>query len=143
MEDFAKVAAPLYDLLRKERRFEWTKYCEESFEKLKSALTSAPILGIPNVDDPFLLDTEASNEAIEAVLSQNQNNKEIVIAFASRRLSEAEWNYCITRRELLAVVCFVTYFRHYISGRQITVKTDHAALKWLKKVPEPIGQQAR
>ena len=143
VEGFADIASPLYELLQKGRKFEWNERCDESFERMKSTLTSAPILGVPNDNDSFVLDTDASDEAIGAVLSQNQNGREVVIAFASRRLSPAQRNYCITRRELFAVVSFVKYFRHYILGRTFTVRTDHAALRWLKSVPEPIGQQAR
>jgi hypothetical protein len=143
VEGFADMAAPLYDLLRKGKIFEWSESCQESFEWLKDALTMAPVLGMPNERDTFLLDTDASDEAIGAVLSQLQDGREVVIAYASRRLSQAERNYCVTRRELLAVVAFVKYFRHYILGRHFVIRTDHAALQWLHRVSEPIGQQAR
>ena len=66
-----------------------------------------------------------------------------MVAYASRRLSQAEVNYCVTRRELLAIVHFVKYFRHYLLGRTFVVRTDHVALRWLKRIPQPIGQQAR
>jgi hypothetical protein len=143
MEGFANMASPLYELLQKGRSFEWTDRCQQAFDWLKSSLISSPVLGMPNDKDAFVLDTDASDETIGAVLSQVQNGQEKVIAYASRRLSQSERNYCITRRELLAVVNFIKYFRHYILGRPFTVRTDHAALRWLKRVPEPIGQQAR
>ena len=66
-----------------------------------------------------------------------------MIAYAIRRLSSAERNYCVTRRELLAVVSFVKHFRRYVLGRRVIVRNDHAALQWLRRTPEPIGQQAR
>jgi transposase InsO family protein len=143
VEGFADRAAPLYELLTKNKTFKWTNRCQQSFDDLKVALTSAPVLGMPNETDPFVLDTDASDEAIGAVLSQVQEAKETVIAYASRRLSQAERNYCVTRRELLAVVAFVKYFRHYILGRRFVIRTDHAALQWLSRVLEQIGQQAR
>ena len=143
VDKFADIAAPLYDLLKKGAAFVWSQACEQAFEHLKTALTTAPILGMPNEVDQFVFDTDASNHAVGAVLSQLQNGREVVIAYASRRLSPAERNYCITRRELLAIVVFVKQFRHYILGRRFLIRTDHAALQWLRKVSEPIGQQAR
>jgi len=99
---------------------------------------------MPTDSDRFVLDTDASDQSIGAVLSQVQKGVERVIAYASRRISDRERNYCITRRELLAVVCFVKHFLAYLLGRPFDVRTDdHAALQWLKRTPEPIGQQAR
>jgi hypothetical protein len=98
---------------------------------------------MPNEVNLFLLDNDASDEAIGAVLSQIQGGREIVIAYASCRLSRSERYYCVTRRELLAVVVFVKYIRHFILGRWFNVQTDHVRLQWLRHVPEPIGQQAR
>ena len=140
---FSGVAAPLYGLMKKGVSFVWNDICQESFDKLKQALISAPILGIPNDTDTFVLDTDASNEQIGAVLSQIQDGQEVVIAYGSRRLSQAERNYCITRKELLALVFFVKRYRQYILGRHFIIRTDHAALQWLRRVSEPIGQQAR
>ena len=98
---------------------------------------------MPTDDGEFVLDTEASDFAIGADLSQKQGEHERVVAYASRRLDRRERNYCITRKELLAVVYFVRYFRQYLLGRQFKIRTDHAALTWLRRTPEPIGQQAR
>jgi Reverse transcriptase (RNA-dependent DNA polymerase)/RNase H-like domain found in reverse transcriptase len=66
VEGFAEIAAPLYELLRKGRKFEWTGRCDESFERLKTSLTSAPILGVPNDDDPFVFNMDVSDEATGA-----------------------------------------------------------------------------
>ena len=98
---------------------------------------------MPTDDDLFTLDVDASDRGIGAVLSQQQGGEERVIAYASRVLSRTERNYCCTRRELLAVVFFVRHYKPYLLGRKFLVRTDHAALTWLRKTPEPIGQQAR
>jgi len=143
VEGFATISAPLHDLTKKGRTFNWTPECQEAFDHLKRVLTSAPILAMPDGESTFVLDTDAANSSIGAVLSQNQQGVERVVAYASRKLSRAETNYCVTRRELLAVVHFVKHFKHYLLGRRFTVRTDHAALQWLKKIPEPVGQQAR
>jgi RNase H-like domain found in reverse transcriptase/Reverse transcriptase (RNA-dependent DNA polymerase)/Zinc knuckle len=143
IKDFAKVAAPLNEIARKNARFLWTVEAQNSFDCLKSAMTSTPILAMPTDHDDFILDTDASDFAIGAVLSQKQNGEERVIAYASRSLDKREKNYCVTRRELLAVVYFLKYFKQYLLGRDFKIRTDHAALTWLKRTPDPIGQQAR
>jgi hypothetical protein len=100
---------------------------------------------MPTDCDEFILDTDASNSAIGAVLSQRQDEVERVVAYASRALDKREQNYCVTRKEkeLLAVVHFVRYFKQYLLGRTFKLRTDHAALSWLRHTPDPIGQQAR
>jgi len=143
LKDFSKIAAPLNALMRKDKKFEWDDEAQESFESLKRALTSPPVLAMPQDDGLFTLDTDASEESIGAILSQEQNGTERVIAYASKSLDKCERNYCVTRKGLLAVVYFLRHFKQYLLGRQIRVRTDHAALTWLRKTPEPIGQQAR
>jgi len=140
---FATISAPLHDMTKKGRTFQWTRECQEAFDQLKVVLTSAPILAMPDDQGTFILDTDAANSSIGAVLSQVQQGVERVVAYASRKLSKAEMNYCVTRRELLAVVHFIKYYKHYLLGRRFMVRTDHAALQWLRKMPEPVGQQAR
>ena len=66
-----------------------------------------------------------------------------MIAFHSRSLSKSERNYCVTRKELVAVVVAVKTYHHYLCGRQFLVRTDHGALKWLLKFRNPEGQLAR
>ena len=104
IKDFAKIAKCLHELTSKNSQWNWTAECDEAFYLLKSKLVTAPILGYPDVEGgTFILDTDASNEAIGAVLSQIQDGKEIVIAYASRTLTSPEKNYCVTRKEMLAV----------------------------------------
>ena len=62
-----------------------------------------------------------------------------VVAYASRKLSKCEINYCVTHKKLLSVVYFVKCFKHYLLGKRFAVRMDHAALQWLRKVPEPVG----
>ena len=104
-------------------------------------MTTAPILAYPRADgSEFILDTDASAYAIGAVLSQIQEGKERVIAYGSRTLDKPERNYCVTRREMLAVVYFTKYFKHYLLGRKFIVRTDHGSLTWLQNFKEPDGQ---
>lgn len=105
---------------------------------------SAPILGYP---DPkagqFILDTDDSNNAIGCVLSQVQENCKRVIAYGSRALTTAERNYCVTRKEMLAVVYFMKYCKHYLLGKKFILRTDHGSLTWLHRFKEPDGQICR
>ena len=82
----------------------WTMEADYAFQKLKHLLTVAPVLGYPTMEDPFVLDTDASLNGVGAVLSQVQNGQERALSYYSHRLSRAERNYCVTRRKLLAIV---------------------------------------
>jgi len=140
---FAEIASPLHALTMKNKKFDWTTQCEHAFNKLKNSLISSPILAMHNDKYPFLLDTDACDVSIGAVLSQVQEGVERVIAYALRSLSKPERNYCVMRKELLGIVCYTKAFRQYLLGRKFVVRTDHSALQWLRTTPEPIGQQAR
>ena len=118
---FTEVERLLHKLTQKNQSFVWSKDCAKAFETLKSHLTLTLILAYPDSSVKFILDTDASNESIGAVLSQCQDKMERVIAYASKSLSKPKRNYCVTRRELLAVVTFVKYFRHYLIGRKFLV----------------------
>ena len=142
-EGFAAVATPLHALTGKNVPFQWSNECQIAFDELKRRLTSAPVLAMPQDDGMYILDTDASVEAIGGVLHQIQEGKERVIAYQSRTLSAQEKNYCTTRQELLAIIYYLKYFRQYLLGRHFKIRTDHAALQYLQRTPEPIGQQAR
>ena len=143
VRNFAAVAKALYELTEKDKEFYWTSDCQSSFENLKELLTSVPILAYPTRDGKFILDTDASGAGIGAVLSQEQNGQEKVIAYYSRVLNRSERNYCVTRRELLAVICSIEQFNCYLYGQVFTIRTDHSALQWIAKFRNPEGQIAR
>jgi hypothetical protein len=143
VESFSKVAAPLHALTKKNQTFHWSNDCQQSFDLLKQKLINAPILSLPRDSGQYLIDTDASDTGIGAVLSQIQDGEERVISYASRLYSDTEKRYCVTRKELLAVVFFLKHFRRYLLGRPFLIRTDHAALQWLRRTPQPIGQQSR
>ena len=131
-------------LVEKNSLFEWTDACQNAFTHLRQCLVTAPVLAFPDYEQPFLLDTDASDVGIGAVLSQiSDAGSERVIAYASRSLTRQERQYCVTRRELLAVVEFIQHFRHYLLGRQFTLRTDHSSIVWIQNFKEPEGQLAR
>ncbi|CAI5670379.1 unnamed protein product [Oreochromis niloticus] len=143
MKDFASIAEPLHNLTKKNAHFQWHAEHQAAFDELKCRLTSAPVLGYPLDHGKMILDTDASDTGIGAVLSQMQQGVERVLAYGSRNLSRTEQNYCTTRRELLAVVDFTSHFLQYLLGRPFKVRTDHSSLRWLTKMKEPEGQLAR
>ena len=143
IKSFSDVAGPLYKLIEKETVFAWTEQCKEAFDELKCRLTTAPVLAYPIASGKFTLDTDASEKGIGAVLSQEQNGQERVVAYFSRSLNRRERNYCVTRKELLAVVKATEKFHYYLYGQRFVVRTDHASLKWLFNFRQPEGQIAR
>ncbi|CAC5385813.1 unnamed protein product [Mytilus coruscus] len=105
---------------------------------------SSPILTYPRIEKEYILNTDASGTGVGAVLSQiNDDGKECAIAYYSRTLSKTERQYCVTRRELLAIVLAVKHFHHYLHGVNFRVRTDHGALNLLKNFKNPEGQLAR
>ncbi|GBM36447.1 Retrovirus-related Pol polyprotein from transposon 297 [Araneus ventricosus] len=143
VKNFSTIARPLHKLTEAKSNFNWTDECEKSFISLKQALTSAPILTYPRIDKDFILDTDTSNEGIEAVLSQNFGNEERFIAYFSKILGKPERIYCVTRKELLVIVKYIEHLHHYVNGRKFFLRTDHASLRWLLNFNEPKCQIAR
>ncbi|MHB1799647.1 MAG: RNase H-like domain-containing protein, partial [Vulcanimicrobiaceae bacterium] len=143
VKDYAKVAEPLNTLLRKGNVYRWNDRCQKAFQELKERLKRSPILTYPDFSKPFILYTDASMVGLGAVLSQQQDDGEGVIAYASRSLSKAERNYSITELECLAIVWATSQFRPYLYGRKFSIITDHVALKWLMEIKSPSGRLAR
>ena len=92
IQDFATVASPMHQLTHKGQPFLWTQSCNDAFHQLRRALSEAPVLAFPSPQLPFVLDTDASDVGIDAVLSQEGEQGEQVIAYFSRSLSRAEQN---------------------------------------------------
>ena len=144
IKNFAALASPLNQLLKKGHPFHWNAAQEKSFQDLKQALTCASVLAFPNYDEPFVLYTDASALGLGAVLMQaDEKGKNRVIAYASRTLTPPERNYSVTHQETLAVVWALKHFRDVIFGYPVTVFTDHAAVTELFKGRNLSGRLAR
>jgi transposase InsO family protein/predicted aspartyl protease len=142
--DFAKVAAPLHKLTGKLARWEWSEREEEAFVNLKSAMQTTPVLMLYDPHKPVMVDCDSSNYALGGVLVQRDNDgNEKPVAFYSRCLSRTEAVYCVTRKELLAVLACLRHWRYYLLGRKVVVRTDHSSLVWLKSFKNPENQLAR
>jgi len=104
---------------------------------------SGPILALPQNEGTCILDTDASFLGLGAALSQQQDEGEKVIAYASKTLSRAEQKYETTRKELLAIVYGIHQHKQYLIARHFVTRTDHATLTWLRKMAEPMPQLVR
>ena len=106
-------------------------------------MTEAPVLAYPNMTKKFVLDTDASGVGVGAVLSQVYDGNEGVIGYFSKLLSKTEQRYCVTRRELLAVVEAVKHFHNYLYGVPFEIRYDHGSLRWLLNFKNLEGQLGR
>lgn len=133
---YAEVAAPLTDLTKKSEpnRVKWTDECEQSFQTLKDKLCMEPVLQSPNFSREFILQTDASDKGIGAVLSQcDDDGTEHPVAFFSRKLLPRETRYSTIEKECLAIKAAT---RVYLLGRKFTIQTDHRALEWLDRLKD-------
>lgn len=129
IEGMSKRSAPLNELLKKDTKFAWTDRQQNAFDDIKKALTSAPVLVYPDVNKPFVLTTDASDEAIGFILGQKDDqNRERVIAYGGRAIRENEKSWSTTHKEGLAVVEGVNTFHQYLANNQFEIITDHSAL---------------
>ncbi|KAK1687113.1 hypothetical protein QYE76_047961 [Lolium multiflorum] len=115
VEGFSSIARPMTQLLKKDKKFDWTDKCEESFQKLKARLTTAPILIMPDITKPFDVYCDASKIGLGCVLMQGGK----VISYLSRQLKQHEQNYPTHDLELAAVVLALKVWRHYLMGTKM------------------------
>lgn len=148
IKNFSSVAEPLSALTKKSARsFMWTEKANQAFNKLKRLFTSAPILTLPDPELPFVVEVDASDVGVGAVLSQRArvDNKLHPCAYLSRRLTAAERNYDIGNRELLAVKVALEEWRHWLEGARhpFLIWTDHRNLTYIREAKRLNSRQAR
>ena len=141
---FAAIAGPLHQLTRKDVPFHWSPECQRAFAELKHRLVTAQVLMYPSFEKEFTLETDASIQGLGAVMSQMHEDGHLhPVAFASRGLSNSEANYSITELETLGVVWAITYFHSFLYGHDVTVLTDHSAVRAVLETRNPSGKYAR
>ncbi|SAM00834.1 hypothetical protein [Absidia glauca] len=148
VKDFSTVASPLSDLTKgvgpKKRDITWSPQCQEAFDLLKNALQTSPVLMMPRDDTPFVIDTDASDYGIGAVLQQYDDDGDLhPVAFESKKLSAAETKYPVQERELLAVLHALRTWRCFVDGRPFVVRTDHNPLKYTRTQATPTPRLTR
>jgi hypothetical protein len=132
--NFSAIALPLSDLTKKNapNTVIWTADCEKAFRALKARLISKPVLQLPNLAEPFILRTDASDCGLGAVLLQEKAGVFHPVAYASRKLSAPESKYSTIERECLAVVWATQKFQPFLYGRTFVLETDHQPLRYLQ-----------
>ncbi|ESK81775.1 hypothetical protein Moror_5377, partial [Moniliophthora roreri MCA 2997] len=143
---YAQLTRPLNNLLQKNRKFEWTKECQIAFDLLKAKFLSEPILIMPDVDKPFIIEADASKWATGAVLRQKGTDGEWhPCGYLSKSLSPTEQNYEIYDRELLAIYRALLEWRHYLMGGnfKVIILSDHKNLTYFKMAQKLNRRQAR
>ncbi|KAK9729461.1 RNase H-like domain found in reverse transcriptase [Popillia japonica] len=146
LKNFSALSSPITDLLRGRKKGQpitWTPEADKAFQEIKTALTTAPVLASPDFPQPFLINCDASDIGVGAVLYQAADGIEHPVAYASKNLNAAQRKYSTTEKELLAVIFAVEKFRSYVEGTRFTVITDHASLVWLHNLSNPTGRLAR
>ena len=136
IQGFSNLAKPLNDLLKKDKKFEWTDDCQKAFNELKKRFTEEPVLMMPDQTKPFQIETDASKYATGAVLTQlDSNGNRHPISFISKTFSLTECNYEIYDRELLVIIRALMEWRHYIQGspHTTTVLSDHKNLTYYRE----------
>lgn len=137
IKDFASIALPLTNLTKGKTNFKWDEKAEKAFNQLKHALISYPCLILPDVNKDFVLHTDASGQAIGAVLSQKGEDGLLhPISYASKRLKDAETRYSTFERETLAVVWGINNFRQYLYGRKFKLFCDQKSLSYALKLKD-------
>ena len=136
VKNFTEISFPLTELLKKERKFEWSLECQSSFDKLRSVLTNYPVLRAPNWERVFILATDASDIGVGAVLMQCDSlGIEHPVSYFSKKLSSAQRKYSTVEKETLSLILALQHFEVYLSGGRdpIEVRTDHNPLTFLSR----------
>ena len=128
IDGYAKIAVPMTNLLKEKEPFQWTDACQASFEQLKQALISAPILIKAQMTRPFELHTDASLEHVGGVLMQKRDGQLKPVGYFSKKLKPVEQRYSTTDREALAIILACRRFHHFLWGVPFTIHTDHQPL---------------
>ena len=143
VKDFSKIALPMTELT-KDVPFEWKVEQQASFEALKGALCTTPVLLIPDPKLPYTLNCDACNYAIGATLQQDQGKGLQPVAFMSQKLTGAQLNWDTREKEFYALFQACMHWRHYLhSDQPFTLLSDHDSLKYHKTMPHLSGRLAR
>ena len=145
IDNFSKRSIALTKLIGKNSKFQWNKDQEDAFQDIKNALCQAPVLKSPSRNGTFIVHTDASSEAIGAVLEQEdeQTNSIKPVAYYSQKLQGAQINYQTHEKELYAIIRSLITWKHYLEGQKFIICTDHHSINYLKTQPQISKRQAR
>uniref|UniRef100_A0A3B3HZY6 Gypsy retrotransposon integrase-like protein 1 n=1 Tax=Oryzias latipes TaxID=8090 RepID=A0A3B3HZY6_ORYLA len=147
IRNYSAIAAPLTQLTSITRAYVWNDVAQSAFDTLKRLFVSAPILIQPDTTRQFVLEVDASDSGVGAVLSQREEKTDKLkpCAFFSKKLTPAERNYDVGNRELLAIKLAIEEWRHWLEGavHPFIVWTDHRNLAYLRSAKRLNSRQAR
>lgn len=135
---YAEISVLLTNMLKKSEptKLKWNSEQVTAFKLLKEALMTAPVLITPTFENPFIVQTDVSQYAIGAVLSQEMIDGDHPVSYISRKLLPREQNYSTIEKELLAIVWAIGSFSYYLDDRKFFVETDHNPLSWLHRMKD-------
>ncbi|XP_019058307.1 PREDICTED: uncharacterized protein LOC104816062 [Tarenaya hassleriana] len=136
---YSSIAAPLSDMLKKDRKWQWTEQCQAAFDRLRTLVSEEPIMVLPDIGKPFEVHSDASDFAIGGVLMQEGHP----IAYESRKLNDAEKKYTVQEKEMTAIVHCLRTWRHYLLGSSFVIKTDNVATSYFQTQKKLSPKQAR
>ena len=130
----AEVIAPISDLTkgRAPNVVEWGERQERAFVQIKNILSKEPILKLPDLERPFIVQTDASDENLGACLIQEYDGVKHPVMFASKKLLPREQNYSVSEREALAIIWAVNKFHRFLYGVHFVLESDHRPLEYLQ-----------
>lgn len=143
IDNYSEICLPLNKLRQKNVKYEFKQIHLDAFNKLKTKLTSAPILKFPDFTKPFIIRCDASDHCIAGVLLQRVNDVLHPIAYTSRKLSPAECKTHIYEKEALSLISTINKFQDYLHNGKFTIQTDNNALTYLFKNCKNTGKLAR
>ena len=143
VKNFAMIAAPLYNLTRKDVPWEWNPSTQQAFDSLKKSLMSTDVLVNPDFEKPYILYTDASDIGMGAVLTQNHGDEERPITYISQHFSPRERKYSTIEKEMAAIIWALDKLRLYLYGSHFSIKSDHRPLKWLLQKQNAVGRLGR
>ncbi|CAI7793981.1 unnamed protein product [Closterium sp. NIES-53] len=141
--NMAGLTKPLTDLLHKDTHFQWGEKEQSAFDTLKNILSSLPVLRLADPSRPFEVITDASDFTVGAVLLQDFGKGLQPIAYESRKMQPPERNYPVHDKEMLAIVHAFRVWRCYLTGADVTIRTDHKSLQYLRSQPTLNPRQIR
>ena len=146
VKDFAKIAKPLHEMTRKETKWSWGERQQKAFKELKERFITEPVLVTSDLDREMRVEADASDFATGGVLSMKcEDERWRPVAYISKSLNEAERNYEIHDKEMLAIIRCLEAWRHFLEGAkdQFEIWTDHKNLEYFMKAQKLNQRQAR
>lgn len=143
IKNHSLIAHPLFELIKKDVKFNWTPECQVAFDTFKKILTEPPVLALFDPQLEVILECDGSKNGVAGIISQVRDGKSVVIEYHSRSTNKCEKNYSATEIELLSVCFILSKARPYIFGRRFVLLSDHSCLRYLHNLRSATGKLAR